>query len=186
VAPWATVGADDGLVGVQVTVTGSALAPLAVAAGVVAMASVAALLAVRRWLRLVVAAVVGLLALGAMAQAVAVVVATDERARDWWRIEVGALADEAEVTTTAWPVVTVLGLALVVAGSVLVLARGSGWSGLSSRYDAPGSVRTAPPTGSDDAPDPDLWQALDRGEDPTRDDPPPETTLRDGAGDPPA
>lgn len=170
VAPWVTLDADDGLVGATVTVTGSALAPLAVAAGVVAMASVAALLAVRRWLRMVVAVVVGVLALAATAQTVAFVVATEERARDWWRIEVGALADEAGVAATAWPVVTVLGLALVVVGSVVVLARGAGWSGLSSRYDAPGSARTPPSTGGDDSPHPDLWQALDRGEDPTGDD----------------
>jgi hypothetical protein len=48
------------------------------------------------------------------------------------------------------------------AAGVLVALRGAGWSGLTRRYDdATASGRAGEPV--------DLWRALDRGEDPTRD-----------------
>ncbi len=164
-AGWATLSAEDGLVAVSVTVTGSALAPLSVATGAVGLAAVPAVLAVRRWLRVVVALVVLALGLLALVQTAGVALDLAESARSWWQVEVGAVARSAEVSVTPWPWAGLLGLSLVVAGSAIVLARGSRWSGLSSRYDGP---RPADPAGAVGASgEADTWQALDRGEDPT-------------------
>jgi hypothetical protein len=67
---------------------------------------------------------------------------------------------------TAWPAVTVVGLLLIVIGAALVLLRGTDWPGLSGRFESPGTSHrpSASDTGSD------VWQALDRGHDPTDDD----------------
>jgi len=165
---WAGVSAEDGLVGVSVEVTGGALAPLSSATGVVGLAAIPAVLAVRRVLRVVVAVLVLGLGLVALAQTVAVAVDLADAARAWWRVDVGALAGSAEVSATAWPYAAILGLTSVVAGSAVVLARGSGWGGLSSRYDAPRPGDAARAR----AVEADTWQALDRGEDPTDDDGP--------------
>jgi hypothetical protein len=99
---------------------------------------------------------VGLLALG---QTVVTALALEGRARAWWAVEVGeGPAATAIAASTAWPWVTALGLLVTVAAGVLVLVAGSGWSGLSGRYDAPAASTR------DDA-----WTAMDRGEDPTVD-----------------
>lgn len=165
-ASWATLSADDGLAGASATATGAALAPLSVALGVVGLAAVPAVLAVRRWLRMVVAAIVLALGVATIVQVVGVALDLTSSARTWWQVEVDALAQTADVAVTAWPAVALLGSGLVVVGAGLVLVRGSAWRGLSSRYDAPaaapGDARHA---GA--ASDVDAWQALDRGDDPT-------------------
>lgn len=163
---WARLSAEDGLVGVSATVTGSGMAPLCVAAGVVSLAAVPAVLAVRRWLRAVVAVVVVALAVAALVQVAGSATDVGRAAREWWAVEVGALAETAVVVPTPWPFVAVVSLSLTVAGGALVLLRGRQWRGLSSRYDAParsfGGRAQAGASG-----DADTWQALDRGEDPT-------------------
>ncbi len=57
-----------------------------------------------------------------------------------------------------WPVVCGLGAVLMVAGGVVAVVRGGGWAGMSARY-----TREPPPPTDDRA----LWDALDRGDDPT-------------------
>jgi uncharacterized membrane protein (TIGR02234 family) len=164
-APWARLSAEGGLTDVQSAVTGGQLAPLAVAAGVVALASVVAVLAVQGLLRAFVGGLTALVVVLGLAQVVAVLTSVAERAREWWRVEVGAVADVATVSTTPWAVTTALGLLLALIGSVLVLQRGSQWPGLSRRYDGPGvPAAGASAEAADSA---DVWRALDRGEDPT-------------------
>lgn len=72
---------------------------------------------------------------------------------------------------TGWPLVTAgCGVLLAVAG-LLVVLRGRSWSGLSRRYEAPGAGDERPVRGREPTPalpaDRALWEALDRGEDPT-------------------
>jgi hypothetical protein len=50
---------------------------------------------------------------------------------------------------------------LVLAAGVIAVVRGRRWAQMGSRYDAPGAARLSA-EGS-----PALWDALDRGEDPT-------------------
>ena len=108
------------------------------ALGFVGLAGVAALLAARDIGRLL----VGLLIAAAGVGIVAVVVR--------------ALADTAGLG--AWPYVAIVGGVLLVAAGGLVVARGRSWTSMSARYDAPAQK----PRG-----EASLWEALDRGEDPT-------------------
>jgi uncharacterized membrane protein (TIGR02234 family) len=164
--PWVRLDLDTALTATGITVTGSALAPLSVAAAAVGLAGVLAVLSARTWGRRVVGAVVAIVGGAALVQVLTLAGDLAARARDWWSVDVGSAAAEATAATTVWPAVTAAGLALLVAGGVLVLVAGRGWGGLSPRYEAPtGAAAAAPDSG-------DLWQALDRGEDPTSGDDP--------------
>jgi len=82
-------------------------------------------------------------------------------------------------TVTAWPWLGVVSGLLVALGGALAVARARSWSGLSSRFDTPATVARGDggdggdgvPTRRpiDDGSDPgQAWDALTRGEDPTR------------------
>ena len=175
--PWVRLLAEDALSVDEVAVTGSALAPLTTAAGLVGLAAVVAVLAVRSWLRVFVG--VDVLVLSGLALAKVVSAAGDlpGAARDWWRVEVAALADSASAETTAWWTVSAAGLVLLMAGSGVVLAYGRRWSGLSSRYERPDAVPRGPQQVAEPT-EAQYWQALDRGEDPTASDEPPHEPRR--------
>jgi uncharacterized membrane protein (TIGR02234 family) len=66
------------------------------------------------------------------------------------------------VSHTAWPWVAALGGLLLAVAGLIALTQGRTWPGMSSRHEPP----TPRPTRPDPRPE-DLWQALDRGEDPT-------------------
>lgn len=72
---------------------------------------------------------------------------------------VGIVAAAAPSLPAGWPALCALGGGAVAAAGALAVVRGRRWSGMGTRYE-----RAAPVTGSD------LWDALDRGEDPTRTD----------------
>lgn len=100
------------------------------------------------------------LALTSLAGAAAVLAA-----RGWMRRAVGVLLAAAGLTAIALGVDTgawwaVVGGVATTAGGAWTAWRGPRWSRLSERYD-----RTAPADDSARA----LWEALDRGEDPTQD-----------------
>lgn len=141
-----------------VTVTGSELAPGARALALLGLAAVAALPAARGRLRTAVGALVVLAGLGGLAVLGWVLGDPLAAAR-----HSEALRLEQRLTGTpdlgAWPYVAVLGAVLLAAAGGLVVVRGRHWADLSSRYDAP----TAPKPVSEAT----LWDALDRGEDPT-------------------
>lgn len=123
------------------------------ALGLVVLAGVPALFATRRTGR----AVVGVLLVLAGAAAVAVVA-------DVLLDPAGALVDDASaVSTTARPLLALAGAVLAVLAGALTASRGRSWAALGRRYDAP-AARPAPASSEPPA----LWDALDRGEDPTR------------------
>jgi uncharacterized membrane protein (TIGR02234 family) len=157
--PWVRLRIDSDLGTQAVTVSGASLVPLAPAAGVVALAGCLAALTAGRWGRRLVGVLVVLVGALALVQAVATALQLVARARSWWAVEVGVgPAASASAATTPWPWLAVLGLLVTLAAGVLVLARGSAWSGLSRRYEAPAAATSG-----------DAWTALDRGEDPTLD-----------------
>lgn len=85
----------------------------------------------------------------------------------------------------AWPALCVLGGLVVAAAGALAVSRGRSWTGLGSRYDRPQRTHhrpsprqepvsglgppLPPESGSPRMSGKDLWDALDRGEDPTAD-----------------
>ena len=170
--------------GRAVGVPGADLVPGVGALGLVGLAGVVALLATRRTGRLV----LGGLLLLAGAGVVAGVVVPDLTAATLGSAQVagaGPVAASA-VGVTAWPWVTALGGAAVALAGLLTVLRGASWPGMGQRYEAP-AARTPrpdvagapaqaalgelPPNGA--APNETalseaaLWEALDRGEDPT-------------------
>ncbi|HWG93115.1 MAG TPA: Trp biosynthesis-associated membrane protein [Mycobacteriales bacterium] len=154
-----TVGAAPPLPDVAVEAPApDAVRPL----GLVALAGAAALLAVRGRGRQVVGGVLLLTAFAA--GAVTGPALEDPR---------GALPEAADASATARPLLALAGSSLVVTGGALAALHGARWPGPSRRYErapASGAGRPLPDPGTDAA---GAWDALDRGEDPTRDRPSP-------------
>ncbi|MEV6932180.1 Trp biosynthesis-associated membrane protein [Dactylosporangium sp. NPDC051485] len=129
--------------------TGAEIAPWLPALGVVALAGAGALFATRAAARLVVGA---LLILSGVGIAVAALV---------------ALGDHVKV---AWPLLCALAGLLVLAAGVITTRKGRSWPGMGARYERPaapvGVKRDRPASQAE------LWDALDRGEDPTNGDRP--------------
>ena len=75
------------------------------------------------------------------------------------RGDAGTVSD---VTVTAsWPVLSAVCGALVLVAGALVAWRGAGWAGMSARYEAPSAEEQSARANAS------LWQAIDRGDDPT-------------------
>lgn len=163
----ATVARPEPLPPVTEQLTGSALAPLVPAGGLVLLAAAVALVAVRGAGRVLVgllAAVAGgvlgwsgLRALATGAGAAAGVL--------------GGGTPGSTVTTAvsaAWPVLALVAGLLAVAAGLLTVLRGRTWPGMGRRYERAATAAPARPrrqTDEDRALD--AWRALDRGEDPT-------------------
>lgn len=149
---------------VVVAVSGRGVAPVAAALGLVGLAGVVAVLATRGAGRLATGVLLVLAGAGVVAASVQVGLDLPRAMRPTVERVSGVPGATAEgIRMTAWPRVSVVGGALLCAGGVLTAVRGRRWAALSARYDAPGSdgpVVPAEPAA--------IWDALDRGEDPTR------------------
>jgi len=132
--------------------TGSVLEPWLTALALVALAGAGALLATKGRSRNLVGAVLVLAGLGVLAGGV------------------DGLASVAHVTV-AWPVLAIVGAVFIVCGGGLAAVRSRAWPAMGSRYERPRAPRSPAedqpqfigPSASDVA----MWDALDRGEDPT-------------------
>lgn len=157
---WATGHASAAGMRVDTTVPGSQAAPLVAALGLVALAGWGVVLVTRGRLRRLVA-VIGLLAsLGALAAAVhgLTTVGADVMSA---LLDQGAGRGQLTQNTTGWPLLA-LATALAAAGAFLVaVLRARGWPEMGSKYDAPAARVDASRS------EPDMWRALDKGEDPT-------------------
>ncbi|MFJ2672360.1 TIGR02234 family membrane protein [Streptomyces sp. NPDC087525] len=153
------------------------------ALGIVGLAALVAVFAVRGAGRLLVAALLALS--GAGAAVAAFLGASDSTALDEKaaRTTGDSAATVDALTHTVWPYVTTAGGVLILLAGALALLYGRRWPGMSGRYERPGAptgaggpgggsggrgrtARTVPAV-DPDRPE-DLWKALDRGEDPTR------------------
>jgi uncharacterized membrane protein (TIGR02234 family) len=141
------------------------------ALAVVGLAALVAVFAVRGVWRTVVAALLALSGAGVAAGAVAG--ASDTAALEEKAAKANGLTHAAidNVTHTAWPWVAFAGGVLLLLAGLLALRYGRHWPAMSSRYEREGTPRPRRTRAA--APDPErpeeLWKALDRGEDPTRD-----------------
>nr|WP_267241271.1 TIGR02234 family membrane protein [Streptomyces sp. PR69] len=144
---------------------------LPTALAVVGLAALVAVFAVRGAGRLLVAALLALS--GAGAAVAAALGAADRAALDEAAARTtGDLAATVQALThTGWPYVTVAGGVLILLAGVLALRYGTRWPAMSGRYERDGGPRTRSAAAAVDPDRPeDLWKALDRGEDPTRED----------------
>ncbi|MCW2498719.1 MAG: hypothetical protein JWN87_395 [Frankiales bacterium] len=159
--PWGAAVVDQGarLPVRTVQVTGEDLAPGLRALGLVALAGVVALVATRAWGRLLVGALVLACGVGVVALAVTGTGGAAIRAHLPAGVDARTVSS---VTTTAWWVLAGLGGAVVGVAGGLVLWRGRRWATLSSAHQTPAARAPEPP-----ATDKAVWDALDRGEDPT-------------------
>lgn len=137
--------------------TGSELSPALTPIALAALAGVVAVLATKGVGRRLIG---GLIALCGLAAGITAFRAVDDAT------VVAALPEglgEVAWDTTIWPYVAVAGAVLIAAAGVVAIVRGKQWSAMSGRYDRPGPGQERP------ADDRSLWDALDRGDDPTSD-----------------
>ena len=167
-SPWARVDvAATGLAPARtVAVDGSDVQPGARALALVGLAGVVAVAATRRSGR----TAVGVVLIGVGLGTVAAVIGADSAPALVARVAEGGGQAGAVVRSTGWPAVGAVGGALVAVGGAVVAVRGRRWAALSARYDTP-AARAEAPTADEDLSGPKrertLWEALDRGEDPT-------------------
>ncbi|MET7555169.1 TIGR02234 family membrane protein [Streptomyces albidoflavus] len=151
------------------TATGSDVTGVPAALAVVGLAALVAVFAVRRAGRYLVSGLLALSGAGTVAAALLGVgdsAALDEKAAETSGDTAAAVTG---LTHTGWPYAAVVGGALLLAAGLLALWFGRRWPAMSGRYERDGSprARKAAPPVDPDRPE-DLWKALDRGEDPTR------------------
>jgi uncharacterized membrane protein (TIGR02234 family) len=139
-----------GLSDLRTEQTGAGAQPWLIGLAVVALAGTGALLATRGVARRLLGAVLALTGAGVAAGAVLARAGIDPGA--------------AGLAGSAWPIACVCGGAAVVVAGVLAARHGHRWSAMSSRYER---RPAAPVTVTEASAGRDLWDALDRGEDPT-------------------
>lgn len=148
-------------------VTGSQVAPLVTATGLLLLAAAVALVAMRGPARIA----VGLLAAcaGAALGWSGLRTLTGGTALDRSLSSVGGSPGvqlHGQVQA-AWPVLAVVAGVLAIAVGGLVVLRSRSWPAMGRRYERPGRAETPAATSEDRAAA--AWRALDRGDDPTED-----------------
>ncbi len=150
----------------ELAVTGAEAGTPVRGLAVVGLAGAVAVIAARGWLR----PLVGLLLVLAGVGMVAAGLGFDPERSLAGGSGSGATTIVVGAGSTAWPVLAAAcGAGLATAGALVAL-RGRRWGGMSQKYDSPAP---APAPEQQDQPDRaagerQLWEALDRGEDPTR------------------
>ena len=152
---WVTVSFEGAQ---RVEVGGGDLAPAAQTLALAALAAIVAVLATAGVWRRLVGVVIALCGAGAVALAVAALdgSAAVEAAL---RRQPMAAADAAMAAPGPWAYLAVAGGALLVVAGLTAMVRGGRWAGMSARYE-----RRAPTAKSAER---SMWEALDRGDDPT-------------------
>jgi uncharacterized membrane protein (TIGR02234 family) len=180
---WATVAVDKGAGAFgsgRMALSGGQLSPLLGPTALAALAAGVAVLATRGLARRAIGVVIALCGLGVAGAAwtgtrpATIAVAAAEHATT---ATGSASASAAASVTWLWPAVAAVGGLILLAGGALAVVRGGRWPGMSGRYDRPSAGRTAskraPGTqGTQSGPatgDRALWDAIDKGADPTLD-----------------
>ena len=175
---WLALGAarPRPLPAVALQLSGRELEPLVPALGVLGLAGVLGLLATRRSGRVAVGAVLGVAGIVVVARALThlgtpSVGEVRELLADSGRA--GGVQPDAAVSADPrpwWPLVAALGGVLLAAGGLGVVLRSRRWPTMSARYERRGPRRADPARAAATprpASDAALWDALDRGQDPT-------------------
>lgn len=165
---WAEGTAAVGGGTVSLDAEGGDVTGVPTALAIVGLAALVAVFAVRSAGRLLVSALLTLS--GAGAALAAFLGASDSAALDEKAAKTSgdAAATVEALTHTAWPYVTAVGGVLILLAGLLALRYGKSWPAMSGRYERDGSPRSRKAAAVDPDRPEDLWKALDRGEDPTR------------------
>ncbi|SCE11191.1 TIGR02234 family membrane protein [Streptomyces sp. PpalLS-921] len=167
---WAEGRAAVGGGTLSLSADGRDVTGLPAALAVVGLAALVAVFAVRGAGRLLVAGLLAVSGLGAGLSAYAG--ASDSDALDEKAAQAtgNTAATVDALSHTAWPYLTAAGGLLILLAGLLALRYGRRWPAMSGRYERDGTPRPrkAPRTAPDPDRPEDLWKALDRGEDPTR------------------
>jgi uncharacterized membrane protein (TIGR02234 family) len=165
---WLDVVSDPGLTitASRDPLTGGDLASGALACAYVGLASVAALVATRGWVRVVVGAVVVAAAAGALVDVLPLAFGDQLTQRAFEHIarcdETGCSSDRlVDPSFSGWPWLAAGGAVVLGLAGALTVVRGRSWKGLGSSYEVPAARPTETAT------DKGVWDALDRGDDPT-------------------
>ncbi len=136
--------------------SGRALFPATAALGWAALAGALVLVAVRGWVRRAVGLLLAVAGVVVIVDAVRALVDTPPPVNGAAVLEAGALH-----AGHGWMVLTLVGGGLLVLAGAFSAVRGADWGGLGSSYEPPGGAPEPPVT------DKGVWDALDRGDDPT-------------------
>lgn len=156
----AAAGAGAGRV--LLSASGAELTPAVSGLGLVGLAGSVAVIAVSGWARLVTGALLVGAGVGITWSCVALTADLTGALASQSRLPAGATLTPGAATASAWPWLALVGGVLLALSGLLVAVRGRRWPGMSRRYEAPGAVAAA--AGKDPRA---VWEALDRGEDPT-------------------
>ena len=163
--PWVQVGIAGTAVlpARTLDLAAAELAPGVRALGLVALAGVVAIAATRSWGRVVVGVLLLTVGIGVVALVWGVVsdVVTAAQEAEVVREAGGQQGESPE--RTLWPFWAGLGGLVVATAGAFVALRGRRWAALGRRYEAPAARSSS----ASAAPERALWEALDRGEDPT-------------------
>ncbi|WP_455361937.1 TIGR02234 family membrane protein [Streptomyces sp. SYSU K21746] len=140
------------------------------ALAVVGLAALVAVFAVRRAGRVLVGALLALSGAGAAVAAFLGASDSDALNAEAARTAADSTATVDALSHTAWPFVSAAGGLLILLAGLLALRYGKNWPAMSGRYERDGTprARRAARTAVDPERPEELWKALDRGEDPTR------------------
>jgi uncharacterized membrane protein (TIGR02234 family) len=167
---------------VRISPAARSVAPAVSGLGLFALASVVAVVATRRVGRLIVGSLAALAGLGILASVLQTALDPEGAVHDAAVAAAGLTSPTVDnVAVTGWPVVAAVGALLILFGGLAGVLRGSRWPVMSGRYERrPDAGTTTVSTERDrstlrhsDRPQTggtgqrQMWDALDRGEDPT-------------------
>ncbi len=161
---------------VSASLTGRTLAPVAAGAALLLLAGSAGVIGTRGWGRTVVGVMLVLVALAALAVSASFGLGAPESGRSRAVADLGA--EGLALRATSWWIGAACSAGVAALAAVAVVLRGRTWAVMGSRYDRRSTGIGRASNGSSDAvaapsggggtlTSAQLWDALDRGEDPT-------------------
>ncbi|MDP9319303.1 MAG: Trp biosynthesis-associated membrane protein [Actinomycetota bacterium] len=165
--PWISATSTvQGLPTIHAAASGTDLAPLAGALGVVVLAGFGAVIATRGWVRRGLGAAILVASVVVLVSVVDPSGATDIltsglSAKGW-------SAGGYRTTTQPWRWLVLVSSVVTALAGTATAWYGGQWAVMGARYDAPSATGPTTPKPAEELTETDVWQAIDRGRDPTQ------------------